>query len=617
MLSAEAGSWQKNVTCESSIDMELFLHYSLIPSCAIILVLSFLERRVNRRPIDENLHLLNGRFGIVIPLDFVGTFTNRWSFGFAFGATANKVMFLFSEGYLSWRMPKWAQAIVLLVGGIEVGLSYFPLFACLSTDFKVVGSALGFSYTFIWFVVTVACIVQCPHGQVVGEYEKILFYWPSLLCLVFLLGRFVHMFVKGMRAHLHQEVPKEDKHFLEAHLAQHVKQLFQKLPQQQAQKSWFQRKVYEWDPCFQFPGRMICTSVLSLICLYIFIIIEFYIYKHVSHELEILEGSFEELGASINTSEVLKPAVLKMKELINVTQGAWIFTIFSALLTCVSYVFHILACYRKHMKRLWAGKKDFLPLMSRHPSSSQSVAAIARYSGWQIAYILWGYLIIHVVQCLFGVLIVYSFVLPIKHGHGLEMAKGLGIGALTIGIVVGFMILQIQIAASFFLQPKIRPEDKQKPLALNNRKAFHNFNYFLFFYNVLLGLGACLFRLLCSFILGTWLIARIDRTIMQKGYEAADIGFKTWIGMIFMDHHHTNPTLLSFCHILLTRNTEKKLRRSTKYSYFKNASESKVSNTTKTRWLLLYTLLNNSQLAALRKHKLQSGSRNALQNCRT
>lgn len=56
------------------------------------------------------------------------------------------------------------------------------------------------------------------------------------------------------------------------------------------------------------------------------------------------------------------------------------------------------------------------------------------------------------------------------------------------------------------------------------RKAFHNFNYFLFFYNVLLGLGACLSRLLISCILGTWLIARIDRTIMQSGYEAADMG---------------------------------------------------------------------------------------------
>ena len=37
------------------------------------------------------------------------------------------------------------------------------------------------------------------------------------------------------------------------------------------------------------------------------------------------------------------------------------------------------------------------------------------------------------------------------------------------------------------------------------RRAFHNFNYFLFFYNVLLGLGACLSRLLISCLLGTWL----------------------------------------------------------------------------------------------------------------
>ena len=43
---------------------------------------------------------------------------------------------------------------------------------------------------------------------------------------------------------------------------------------------------------------------------------------------------------------------------------------------------------------------------------------------------------------------------------------------------------------------------------------------------MLLGLGACLSRLLISCILGTWLIARIDRTILQSGCERADMG--TW-----------------------------------------------------------------------------------------
>nr|XP_054514294.1 coiled-coil domain-containing protein 180 isoform X3 [Pan troglodytes] len=105
-------------------------------------------------------------------------------------------------------------------------------------------------------------------------------------------------------------------------------------------------------------------------------------------------------------------------------------------------------------------------------------------------------------------------------------------------------------------------------------KAFHNFNYFLFFYNVLLGLGACLSRLLISCLLGMWLIARIDRTIMQSGYEGADMGFSAWIGMLYMDHYHINPVLVSFCHILITNHREKKLQQSTKYWCLNQSAES-------------------------------------------
>ncbi|XP_058158106.1 stimulated by retinoic acid gene 6 protein-like [Dasypus novemcinctus] len=177
-----------------------------------------------------------------------------------------------------------------------------------------------------------------------------------------------------------------------------------------------------------------------------------------------------------------------------------------------------------HMKRLWSGEKHFLPERFHCPSPSESVAAIARYSGWQIAYILWGYLVIHVLQSLCALVVTYSLVLPVIHSQGLEMLQGLGIGTLTIAIVVGLMILQVWIAATFFLQPRMSTADKQKPLALHNRRAFHNFNYFLFFYNVLLGLGTCLSRLFISCILGSWLIARLDRTIMQKGYEGAGMG---------------------------------------------------------------------------------------------
>ncbi|XP_049567095.1 stimulated by retinoic acid gene 6 protein-like isoform X3 [Orcinus orca] len=572
MLSSNARTRQLNGTCASSVDMELFLHYSLIPSLFIILVLSLLQRREHHRQRDDASYLLGNRFRMIIPLDFVGTFRNRWSYGVAFGATANKVMFLFSEGYQPLQVPQWAQAFVLLIGGIEVGLSHFPFFACLSSEFRLVSSILGFSYSLIWFAVTTLHITQCPHGQ-------------------------------------------EEKPFLEVHQAEHVKQLLRKCPLQEREKSWFQTRIYEWDPYFQFPSRMIGTTVLAFICLYLFIVIEFCMFVYVRDELDVFEGELESYVASMNRTGTLTPVLLQVKELINVTKGVWVVTILPASLTCVSYLFHILACYRKQMKRLWAGDKHFLPLKFHNPSSSESVVAIARYSGWQIAYILWGYLIIHVMQSLCGLVIMYSLVLPVIHNQTLEMLRGLGIGILTISIVLGLMVLQVWIAASFFLQPKMGTADKQKPLALNNRRAFHNFNYFLFFYNVLLGLGACLSRLLISCILGTWLIARIDRTILQSGCERADMGFSAWIGMLYVDHYHTNPVLVSFCHILITGHRERRLQQAIKYWYPNQSAGPRTSVRSRTRWLLLQTLINNPRLVTLRKSRPGHGSRDLPRFC--
>ncbi|XP_039712104.1 stimulated by retinoic acid gene 6 protein-like isoform X1 [Pteropus medius] len=633
MLSTNERTRQLNGTCAGSVHMELFLHYSLIPSLFIILILSFLQRREHRRQRDDTSYLLANDLGIIIPLDFVSTFSNRWSYGIAFGATANKVMFLFSEGYRPLQIPQWAQAFVLLIGGIEVGLSHFPFFACLSSEFRLVSSVLGFSYSLVCekgrtpvpqglflscrFAITILHITQCPHGQFWGKYEAVIFYWPSLLCLSFLLGRFLHMFVKSLRVHLGWELQMEEKPFLEVHQAEHVKQLLRKPPLQEKKKSWFETRIYEWDPCFQFPSRMIGTTVLAFICLYLFIIIEFCIFMYVRDELNVFEGELESYITSKNQTGTLAPVILQVKELMNVTKGVWVVTIFPASLTCISYLFHILACYRKHMKRLWAGNKHFLPLKFHNPSSSESVVAIARYSGWQIAYILWGYLIIHVVQTLCGVAIMYSLVLPIIHNRSLEMLQGLGVGILTISIVLGLMILQVWVAASLFLQPKMGTADKQKPLALNNRKVFHNFSYFLFFYNVLLGLSACLSRLLTSCILGTWLIARIDRTIMQSGYERADMGFRAWIGMLFVDHYHTNPVLVSFCHILITGHRERSLQQAIKYGYLNQSPGHRISARSRTRWLLLQTLINNPRLVMLRKSKPSHGSREFTQTLLT
>ncbi|XP_020766278.2 stimulated by retinoic acid gene 6 protein-like isoform X6 [Odocoileus virginianus] len=542
MLPPNARTRWLNGTCDSSVDMELFLHYSLIPSLFIILVLSFLQRREQRRERDD-VYLLRNRFGMVIPLDFVGTFSNRWSYGIAFGATANKVMFLFSEGYQPLLFPQWAQAFVLLIGGIEVGLSHFPFFACLSSEFGLVSSILGFSYSLIWFVVTILYIIQCPHGQFVGSYETVMFYWPSLLCLAFLLGRFLHIFAKSLRVHLGWELQTEEKPFLEAHQAEHVRQLLRTRPRQERNKSWFQTRIYEWDPYFQFPSRMIGTIVLAFICLYLFIVIEFCVFVYVRDALDVFEGELESYITSMNQTGT--PALLQVKELINISKEVWVVTILPASLTCVSYLFHILACYRKHIKRLWAGDKHFLPLKFHNPSSSESVVAIARYSGWQIAYILWGYLIIHVMQSLCGLAITYSLVLPVIHHQALEMLRGLGIGM-------------------YGLPPASSCNQRWGQMTSRS----------------------------------PWL---------------STTGFSAWIGMLYVDHYHTNPVLVSFCHILITGHRQRRLQQTIKYWCLNQSAGPRISARSRTRWLLLQTLINNPELVRLRKSRPGLGSQELTQ----
>uniref|UniRef100_A0A8C6UHI0 STRA6-like n=1 Tax=Neogobius melanostomus TaxID=47308 RepID=A0A8C6UHI0_9GOBI len=567
----------------------------------IVGVLSFLQRRAQKLAIDHKLPFLDGRFGIVVPLDTIGSFSNRWSYGFAFGAVSSSVLLLFSEQYIPFTVPNWARALVYLIGALEVGLAYFPFFACLSTTFRPVGAALGILYSLCWIIVTVWDTFTCPNGKILGKYQKLIIQWPCILSLIFLLGRFVYILVKAIRIHLQleQQDPEELMHF---HQMQHVKRLLRKPPVESEPLSWFQRKIYEWDPHFKFPNRLIGTAIISLIGLYTCTLADYSLSNVAFGQFDRWKETLKHLAISCNETESFGAMIPRLEELIDVSRKCWLATTIFASINSVAYTCHVLVCYRKQMKRLWKGQKNFLPEKLHNPSSAASVASIARYSGWQIAFTLWGYLIVHFVHFLFALTLVYVFVLPIQHGQILAMLRSIGIILLTIGLVVFLVILQVLLVQIFFLQDKMSPADKQKPIALNNRKAFHCFNYFFFFYNVVMGVSNCIIRLLSSVVVGTWLVSRIDRTIMQRGYEHMDPGYATWVGMIIADHYHTNPVMVCFCQLLISNLVER--QGLSAYSTFSNTP----SGRNRRRWALYCTLLRNPHLIMRRKHNLSTAS---------
>ncbi|KAI7811404.1 putative STRA6-like [Triplophysa rosa] len=590
--------------CENGFSVDLFLHCSLVPAVFIVLLLSFVQSRSKAQPFEERFPYLRGRFGIVVPLDFIGSLSNRWSFGFAFGAIAPSVLQLFSESYTPMKVPNWAKAFVYLLGALEVGVAYFPFFACLSTPHRALGGVLGVLYTLMWLTARLYDTASCPSGKILGRYEKLIIQWPFFLCLGFLLGRFVYIIVKAVRIHLHLQ-DEENEEDLQFHQFRYVKTLLKRPPEPSEPKSWFRRKVYDWDPYFKFPNRMIGTSIISLIGLYTMTLLDYSLSDYTFDKLDALKDSLAEIASSCNhTDNMFTSLVPGLDEFSYVARMSWLATTIFATLTSVTYTFHVLVCYRKHIKRLWRGEKNFLPVKFHKPSPAVSVAAITRYSGWQIAFTLWGFVIVHFIQFLFALIFAYGVVLPIQKGKFLRWLSSVSIILLTIFIVVAIVIVQIVLVQIFFLQSKLSPDDKQKPLALNNRKAFHCFNYFFFFYNVIMGLSNCILRLLVSCILGTWLVSRIDRTIMQRGYESMDPGYNTWIGMIFADHYHSNPVMLSFCHLLLGKTLDRRPAEPS-YDTFSNTTGCSVGVRVRVRWLLLYTLLRNPKLILLRKRKPQ------------
>ncbi|CAH3182311.1 unnamed protein product, partial [Porites evermanni] len=155
---------------------------------AIIVVLSCLKRRNKLK-----LEYCHGYPGLLIPLNFLHSFSysSRFTIAATFGATASTCLGLF----LFPSVGEYASSIFEnMFYVLEYGILFYPFFACLTTEYKLVGASLGFLYAAIRFCFTVGIHFQCESHQK-GEMRNRLFIGflgllPTILCLLFITLRF-------------------------------------------------------------------------------------------------------------------------------------------------------------------------------------------------------------------------------------------------------------------------------------------------------------------------------------------------------------------------------------------------------------------------------------------
>ncbi|XP_072051205.1 stimulated by retinoic acid gene 6 protein-like isoform X2 [Amphiura filiformis] len=604
--------------CNDPVSWGYFIHGSLVPAALIILILSHMQRRLKPYRAEDCCHRY---YALIYPINLLDNCNNRTAYSLAFGATASLMLDLFYGTYAQYYAQSVDEFwIKILIGGfatIEIGLACYPYFACISTPSRLTGSSLGFMYVSFWFTIQLTLNILCPDRPgTYFRYQSLVAQFPVLICMFLLAMYFLFTFIDTIKERHHTDIkPTLEEKMMKTHHAIYVQELLKK-PVTKVYTGW-EAKVYaRYAPKdgFKYPTRICATFVVAVICMY-------------QLSLPMIAGG--RVGLQTLFYLILQGAPIYFKEnnfteatvnetlkIIGQTQTAADTSL--VIGSCIAialqllYVGHIFVCYRKHVLRLYQGDRLFLPKDAI--TSQDAIVGNLKYCGYQIAYFLSGYIIITYV--LFALVLIFStlIIMPLINNAGFffYVIANFLVPAAIIGAIV--FSSQNILAKFYFLQPKLNEGDKDKPMALQHRQWYHNFSYLLVFLNTLLGLISALVRIIRGTLLGIFLLSRIDRPVLMRGYEIKDNAYKVYVGNLNMINQHSHPVLIVFCQLLINEyilpgRTKRYTSHRPGEGYGAMDESPSHDRTVQGRrkkaaifhWQIAYTLLNNPSIIGTRK----------------
>ncbi|KAM7426477.1 hypothetical protein ABFA07_022242 [Porites harrisoni] len=537
------------VTCAKAIDESIFKLGCLGPALAIIVLLTCLKRRKQYK-----LEYCNGYPGLLTPVNFLRGRHNRFTIAATFGATASTCLDLFLDGEEEIFIvggPPWVKVLQAMINILGYGILYYPLFACMTTDHRLVGSLVGFLYVTIWFSFGVAIDFQCinSHGISGSRTAQIIFSLPTNICLIFIVIRFaVLLYLEVQRKWFHssREPNKETGGIAGEPEIVHVRELFNPAPSMSSEEvKWYMKAIYffyEPRTDFKFSTQFVSTLLVALIavfqvsvaCIFVLGIIKKALRSRCSNKdlcLEFLDVIFGSLRAAF---------------------------IISILISVINLL-HFIKCHRGHVLQLYRGQRTFY--RGVYMSPAELVESSLRFSGYQIAHTLAGYVVLSfflVFVCVFlGFIFKYVEIFMTPEERNAYKQK------LIASIPTVTMVVFLVVFWSFLTRFVFRNRDfPDITFTVDNRRLFSIMSYFFFFYNVIVGLFGCVKRIFKGMILGTVFLSRIDRTSLMQGFQTWDKAFVAYLGFINVLVAHSHPVMLVFCQLLIKRNKGRGLEES-------------------------------------------------------
>lgn len=234
-----------------------------------------------------------------------------------------------------------------------------------------------------------------------------------------------------------------------------------------------------------------------------------------------------------------------------------------------------------------------------------------KYAGFQVAYIVWAY-IISILVCSIIATILAIVIIILKEGHTDWLLNKVLQTWPGILVTICVVVFQKLMAKYVFLQ------GNGEWLRLDNRRFFFIMTFFMFFYNIFLGLLSCLLRIVKAMVIGIVMLARLDNSTLPRKFEDLDPGFSAYQGFIHMEAAHTHPVVIVFIRLLAALKNERKRKENNSTNVdiemkkLPNGSQEDVGKTDKPvnmaarfQWQVTYTLITNPRIRVYRKGYMQ------------
>ncbi|XP_074651673.1 stimulated by retinoic acid gene 6 protein-like [Tubulanus polymorphus] len=505
-------------------------------SLLIISVFSWLEWRNGKH--DGDIGLTR----IIIALNFIDDVHNRWRNAIAFGAVADVIteLLFFSTSVRIANIPNWGMGIFI---NSDHYVDYFNIHVSDLPMHQHTVQVSGFDYwnILLWNLVNYLLSLITNKELPIDDIHTDSRFTNNPLVSNYMLAshvtsEFQMRYVGSLLNSAKRDDDIDSEHLVEPVAAPcisinnsclHVN-IGRKIDRLLIDAKIRQLKMTYFHKNFRYSTKMLVTLFLSLVMLYKVMFLDIYVIDLFSKQCLIL----------LQNQPTWIPIMKEFAGILFICIGI------GFLLTLVSLA-HLMFIYRRHFGQISRGDRSFLPQQRLIPNPAAIVAASMRFPGYQVASIIWGYLIFQVSMTVLASLLYFGVIRPIILGD-----------------------------AEYF-----------KQVMTKSLMWYNNASFYFTFFNVNIGLVSSVKRLLYGTVIGIVFSSRLHRSVLMRGMEKFDRGYFSYVCMLLLDHAHTNPIMRSFCHLLQQP------------PVLHPASQGKKL------WLLCRTLVANPELVKYRQRK--------------